>query len=149
MAEVLAGSSRPVVIRRLDMGSNCICVHSLLFDKPCDWLVDTGASVSVLNSCIYFEIENVVRPPLAKCSVECLAADGKAALKVYGSCMLNVVMGQHSFCVPVIVADLGDLNAILGMNFIRLFNFTIDPTNSLLKSCKHGFVIPTFELSTL
>ena len=141
----MAADSRPVVVRSLAEGGNCIYVNSLVHNENCDWLVDTGASVCLLHYAVFDAIPMDVRPPLTRCGVECLAADGKTTLDVSGRALVDVSMGDRTFSIPVIVADLGHIDAIMGVSFIRQWQLTIDPSASVLRSYIHGFEIPTFD----
>ena len=128
-------------------GENCIFVGSELCHEQCDWLVDTGASVCLLHIELYEKILPCDRPPLDDCEVTCLTADGKTCMKVLGSCTVTVSMASRDFNIPVIVAELGDIDAILGMPFFRAWNININPSESKLVSYKHDFEIPTFDRS--
>ncbi len=143
---MLARNERPKEVRVSAMnGGNCIFVNSSLCGDKCDWLVDTGASVSLLNAEAYGKMLPCNRPPLDECEMTCMTADGKTCMNVLGKCNVTVHMAGRKFTVPVIVTDLGDIDAILGMPFFREWNININPTESKLVSYKHGFEIPTFD----
>ena len=107
--------------------------------------MDTGASVNLLHVELFDKMLPCDRPPLDDCEVTCMTADGKTCMSVLGSCTVPVRMAGRLFQIPVIVAELGDIDAIMGMPFFRQWNININPSESKLVSYKHSFEIPTVD----
>ena len=83
-----------------------------------EWLIDSGAGPNLLDYRRYNTLDPATRPSLLEYPTELLAAGG-TQLRVYGEANVEVRFGSLDFAIPVVVADLGDLQGILGNRFIR------------------------------
>jgi dUTPase len=99
---------------RTTAGSHCWFLGCLLGEVPVHLLVDTGAAPNVLNWDVYKDLFDA-----AELSVydDKLHSAGGDRLKVHGSINLTVHIGDENFSVPFVVAELGDIDGILGMKF--------------------------------
>ena len=93
-------------------------IHGSISAKTIEWLIDSGAGPSLLDYEVYLGIDPEGRPTLAEYSTDLLAAGG-SQLNVYGQIVAEVQFGQVNFTIPLVVADLGGLQGILGNKFIR------------------------------
>lgn len=76
-------------------GGSCIFVKSSVGNNHYDWLVDTGASVSLIHVNVFDEIAAGTKLPLTTCEVSCIAADGKTQMDVRSPTTVDVVMECH------------------------------------------------------
>ena len=93
-------------------------VHGSIGVEVIEWLVDSGAGPNLLDHGIYHALSPEAKPVLMECETNLLAAGG-TKLKVYGQVTANVKFGNTDFVLPLVVADLGGLQGILGNKFIR------------------------------
>ena len=130
------------MIRNVSEGTNCVYVNSMIFGRQSAFLIDTGASVNVIDMTLYQQLMGNRKSTLRPCDVDLLAADGQTQLRVHGQITLDMEMGGHVYTLPMIVAEIGTMDGILGMEFIWDWAFVIDPTNGLMKLEQHSRVIP-------
>ena len=88
-----------------------------MYGETITWLMDTGASPNVLSWGYYQKMDPVTRPALHSVKVDLRAADG-APLTVYGEINIDLYIANKLFVIPVIVSELGELEALLGMDFL-------------------------------
>ena len=96
------------------------CVQNVNF---C-FLVDTGASVTVLDSHHFVNMLHGSAEQLDKSSARLRGATG-ACLNVMGEKVMEVQLGDERIQIPVMVADIG-IPGILGMNVLQALGVTID-----------------------
>ena len=84
---------------------------------PISWLVDTGAAPNVLNWNVYNRLHDITKPTIRESNCSLYAAGGEK-LKVYGETDIEVCIGRSVFTLTVVVADLENLDGILGMKFL-------------------------------
>jgi predicted aspartyl protease len=96
-----------------------------------DLLVDSGAAPNVLDSSTFLRMDS--RPKLRQIGETFVAADGRA-LRVYGEVELDIVLGLQPLTVTFVVADLGGLQGILGMNFLAKQKCTLDLFQGFMNS---------------
>ena len=93
--------------------------------------MDTGATPNVLDWHTYQDIDVNVRPALHAASSNLRAADG-TPLKVYGDTEIEIYFNGQVFCVDVVVAELKDIQGIIGMSFLSKEACIIDAFHGLL-----------------
>ena len=98
-------------------------VDGMLRGVGVKFLVDTGATDTLISSTTYFSIPSQNRPPLNK-GVQVQQVDG-AALQTLGSAWVEIQIGNISESVLVVVADI-ETPGILGMNFLLTTDGTVD-----------------------
>ena len=96
-----------------------------MFDNVVNWLVDTGAPPNVLSWNTYQKIDDDIKPTLRRTEADLRAADGNP-LTLYGVIDIDVHIAGKLFTIPVMVADIGNLDGILGMQFLEDENCIID-----------------------
>ena len=131
------------MIGRLHDKSKCMYVNSVVGNKRVTWLVDTGASPNLIN----VNMLNKVKSDeilLREYNADLITADGNTKMQVFGITDLEVDMGGNVFCIPLVVAELGDIDAIIGMDFIWEwgFNMNIHSDNPSLRSPRYDIEIP-------
>ena len=122
--------ARQVYVRTTSAG-HCWYVNGVVVDCPFDWLIDTGAAPNVLDQAVYLKLPERHRPTLRQSSARLCAADG-GVLQVHGETTLDLLLGNKLFRVPVMIADLGDVQGILGMEFLNREACLIDAFNGKL-----------------
>jgi hypothetical protein len=90
-----------------------------------DWLIDTGASPNILSWEVYQTISASLGTLSEGSHIELRAADGNK-LVVYGQTEIELQLGREVFRITVVVAGLGELQGILGMDFLSQQGCTID-----------------------
>lgn len=100
-------------------------------NNECDLLVDTGSSVTIVSKEIYDQINC----PLYSVTSTLVTADGEP-LKVFGMAELPLMVGGKSFINPVVVAELGGMSGILGLDFLSQYEFIIDTSKGRMSSPK-------------
>ena len=98
-----------------------------LFEKrPINFLVDTGASVTLIDVRLW---RKLIVPRtgcnLDKVADEFVLADG-SPLKVEGQLEIQLWWGRRSFKHDVVIADLGQEHAILGLDFLERYEAQLD-----------------------
>lgn len=88
----------------------------LIRGQATHFLVDTGATVSVISTKVYDRIPKCKRPPLRESDTLLTGASG-AEIKLAGSIKTNVVFGGRNFELDVLVADI-PLDAVLGQDVL-------------------------------
>ena len=92
---------------------------------PLEFLVDTGASVNLIDPAIYRSLSDELCTPLAGTDMVLHGADGKK-LKVFGCTSLTFQVDEVEYTTNMVVATLGGLQAILGMKFLEEHQSRID-----------------------
>ena len=83
-----------------------------------DLLVDTGASCSLVSKSVFARMRPHKRTELQECPEELVLADG-SPLEVAGQVMADLIVGSQIFSHLLIVADLGDIDGIMGLDFME------------------------------
>ncbi|CAC5419745.1 unnamed protein product [Mytilus coruscus] len=95
-------------------------------------LVDTGSDVTLISSEFYKDIR-LRASDLKRVSTKLTTADGDS-LEVFGMTSVPLCFGGVSIDQNVIVANLGDLSGILGMDFLGKNRVSIDTAERFLMS---------------
>ena len=93
-------------------------------DLNMSMLIDTGSAVTLLSK-DYFDELNHKQTILSDVQATLTTADGEP-LKVYGKTNLSFALGGKTFSNTIIVAELGGMPGILGLDFMSKHNFIID-----------------------
>ena len=96
-----------------------------IFEKRCDMLLDSGAMSSLLSKDIFLKhfpglVDNLEEP-----KKQLVAANGEN-MCVIGDTELPLQTGSQTFQTRVTVAELGNLDGIIGLNFLRNLEMNID-----------------------
>ncbi|XP_062573989.1 uncharacterized protein LOC134235836 [Saccostrea cucullata] len=93
-------------------------------------LIDTGSAVTLISKEI-FDLVGFSEHQLEKVTNELKTADGEP-LQVYGKTEVELSLENKSFITPVIVAELGGLSGILGLDFLSKNEVLFDVGKGIL-----------------
>ena len=100
---------------------------------PARYLVDTGATTSVLNKDIWTRVNQQMNCPLTDVTGKKLVGVEGYPLTVLGAASFQVVLEQQKLNVYFLVADSLTTEAILGRDFLRNNHCVIDVGRNLIK----------------
>lgn len=100
-------------------------------------LVDTGAAFSLISKEVFDQLD-LCDHSLEKVTLELKAADGES-FRVYGKTQVVLLLENKSFSIPVIVAELGGLSGIMGIEFLTQQKVLFDLREEIL-------IFPDFQL---
>ena len=104
--------------------SSCWYVPSRIHELDTDVLIDSGSTYNIVDINLFKEITKSADVVLNDSQVTLRSANGEF-LKVHGECVLDIEIENHHFAVNVKVVSLGDMDAILGLDFIENFDCTL------------------------
>ena len=118
-ATVPAGSSaRSAHVFRVQKQSGWF-VATRVNEQPVTFLVDSGASCSMIDISVFKSISKIHPMELSPVTERFILADG-SDLAVIGEVDVELQTGEQLLLVTMVVAELGDdYNAILGLNFME------------------------------
>ena len=129
-ADSSAGSSeRPAEI--LQIKSTGWYIDCVIFDQSLPFLIDSGASCSLIDKALYdtFLKDSSVR--LKPVEQSFVLADG-SGLKVYGQVQVDLEIGDRLIAQELVVAELGATSAILGLDFLENNDAALRPSRGHL-----------------
>ena len=98
--------------------------------KDMDWLVDTGCTVTLVSSKVFYQIPADDRPDLEPPSNALISADG-SPIQSIGESLFNITIGTKTIAHRTIVADISN-DGLIGIDFLKEHQFSIDfKTNKL------------------
>lgn len=111
-----------------------VCVQGTIASIPVNFLVDTGAAVSLLSSKVWREIENARVPIVMRpWPGERLVGVNGTPLSVKGCIHVPLSTGGTQFDGTFVIANDLWVEAIVGLDFIRAHKCIIDcSTNTFL-----------------
>ena len=107
-------------------------VKGKILDVQVDFLIDTGAHPNILRSDIFYSIPSDRRPVLHQSDMILRTASGDP-MTVHGETTVGLMVDDRLFQVPVTIADTGNSNGILGMQFLVDKRCVIDLHQGILK----------------
>ncbi|PIK44772.1 Retrovirus-related Pol polyprotein from transposon [Apostichopus japonicus] len=110
--------------RLWSVGSNSLYVTGKLEGVRVNFLVDTGAEVTVIQTGVFRRLTTGKALRLDEVPLDLAAADGRP-LTFLGRGNLLLKVGELEVEHEVLVADI-DADALLGYDFLKLYNCTID-----------------------
>lgn len=84
-------------------------------------LVDSGAQVTMCSKVIYDSLAPSCRPTLTSCGQPISAANG-GHITTYGTAIFPLSVAGTLFSTEIIVADMGGIPGVLGMDFLAQNN---------------------------
>ena len=93
-------------------------------DQPVSFLVDSGASCSLIDYPVYESLCEKVPLDLEQVQDHFVLADG-SNLVVHGGVEIVLQVGGREFPLTVVVANLGGRSAILGLDFLEQYEATL------------------------
>ena len=112
-------------------GSDSLFVTGSAFGRDLDWLIDTGCSVTLLSTEVYYSIPASKRPKLSPYN-RLLTQAGGTPLDVLGAAQMTVKIGNQKLKHAIIIADCVDCG-ILGLDFLSEHGGQIDLKSSTIK----------------
>lgn len=125
----LENDVRPKSFRLAAISQHCWFVKVLIGDLDIKMLVDTGSAATLLSKQILSSLENI---ELEDESSILTTADGEP-MTVIGRCTLDLSILNNKFSQSVIVADLGNLGGIIGLDFLARNRVMFDTGRGVLK----------------
>lgn len=123
---------RPSFVRLSAISDHCWFANVEVDSTDVNMLIDTGSAVTLISKEKYVELNrsfsdlSVVKSKLA-------TADGEP-LRVSGETVLPICIGDKIYTNSVIVAELGGMPGILGLDFLSKNLFVFDTGNGRLRS---------------
>lgn len=93
--------------------------------SPLQALVDSGASMCLIDCRVFEALEGGVQTTLVDAQSH-LKGVNDQELKLYSETVITITIQDTVFNVKMVVADLGSLQAIIGMDFFRAHEATLD-----------------------
>ena len=97
-----------------------------------DMLVDTGSSVTLIDKTVFHEIECSARPTLLQSNSTLKAVNGEP-LDVCGEMDIALGIQGRLYTQETIVADMGGLQGVLGLDFMLNQNGVLDLTKDIIR----------------
>ena len=104
-----------VPVRLNSISKCCWFVEVELYSKKVCFLVDTGSSLSFISEDVFDSLP--VHLVLTELDTVLTTADGDI-LSVQGKTNVTLLFGSHEFSQSVVLAKLGGLSGILGLDFL-------------------------------
>lgn len=98
-------------------------VQAFLNGTPASCLIDTGATLSILSTQVWERMHNKQTLESYQCNI--LSASG-TELDVKGKTQITININEINCHMDVIVADIVDGDAILGLDFMKTNNVVIN-----------------------
>lgn len=95
------------------------------------FLIDTGSAVSILSSNIFRSLENA--PTQLGGVLNTLTAADGGIIKTYGKSLMSFQLGDIDFTQEFIIADIDDLQGILGFDFLENNDIVVHIAKSYLE----------------
>ena len=99
---------------------------------PLELLVDTGATVDLLDYDVYCSLEPQYKTTLSLTTTNLHGVDGNC-LDIKGETTIKFATHECVYSVNMVVAKLGSMQGILGMRFLKKETSSIDTVNGCLK----------------
>ena len=119
--------NRPVDITD-DLEESSLYITAWINDKSIECLIDSGASISVINFKEYQSRKSALLKPLSRCRRPICIANGQT-VEAPGIAHLPLGIDDTQYEVPLVIADIA-VPVILGMDFIRKQKGIIDSNNN-------------------
>ena len=103
---------------------NGLYIQGQIYDQNISFLIDTGASVTIISPTIYNKLPQGKRPKLKPIDTTMTAADGKN-INCMGTGWFHLTIDQTTYQHQIWVADI-NLNAILGLDFLNKHECSLD-----------------------
>jgi dUTPase len=123
----ITNQTKLVEIKTHDDG---LYISGTVNDIPLSFLVDTGASVTIISTNIYQQITCDLRPKLEQTDIRMTTADG-TPLSCTGTALFQLEIQGMTFTHKLWVADIS-LDGILGLDFLNRSKCSLDLEKSLM-----------------
>ncbi len=112
-----------VIILNMDSGEAWF-VNASVNGTPFKFLMDSGASKSVMSSTRFMSIPEYFRPKLCNTWTKFQVANGEV-LNAIGVAHVSIQMYVYTFKLSIFICDLGGIDCIFGLNAGKEAGFTI------------------------
>ena len=112
-------------------GSDSLFVNGSAFGRDLDWLIDTGCSVTLMSTKVYYDIPASMRPKLSPYDRLLTQASG-TPLQVLGTAPMTIKIGKQKLKHAIVIANCID-SGILGLDFLSEHGGQIDLKSSTIK----------------
>lgn len=109
-----------------------------------NFMIDTGAAVSLLNFKIWDKVK-MASDELLQWPSPGLVGVGGMPIEVRGTTKLNVGFEGKQFVIDVVIADLGETEAIVGLDFLEGYQSVINTKHHTLDIEGHHLSIPLYK----
>ena len=109
----------------------CWYLRGKIGKSPVLLLIDSGASVSLIDEAVYNALDDSVKSPLSPTNKLLRNANGQV-MAVKGESVVKVKFDEDVHSIPLIVAPLGGLQAIVGMDWLSNESSKIDLEQGIL-----------------
>ena len=124
-------SPSQMLFKNNGQAGHTITVTGKMENTPVSFIVDTGATDTIVSERVFDSIPSEVRPDLYPVKDTGEQADG-SPLAIIGWTTLKISIGPVAVSMPVTVAKIKN-DVLLGMDFLSSTNCVIDATNRQLK----------------
>ena len=124
-------SPSQMLFKNNGQAGHTITVTGKIENTPVSFIVDTGATDTIVSERVFDSIPSEVRPDLYPVKDTGEQADG-SPLAIIGWTTLKISIGPVAVSMPVTVAKIKN-DVLLGMDFLSSTNCVIDATNRQLK----------------
>ena len=104
-------------------------------------LIDSGSTYNIIDYQLYQKIVQSNTIPLNESNIVLKSANGQI-LKVHGEIVIDMEISNEIFQCDVKVVSLGDMNAILGLDFIEKYDCTLRLKQGKMKIETRNLEIP-------
>ena len=94
-------------------------IPTYLNGVPSCFLLDSGASCSLLSLAAYNKVPKKFRPPLQKHQADVIMADGESKLNILGKVSMPIRIHSSRFTFDLPVTDMRGIDGIWGMDFFN------------------------------
>ncbi|XP_071136893.1 uncharacterized protein [Mytilus edulis] len=123
--------------KSLYLGSNTLNNEAGLYVElfingiPAKFLIDTGATVSLVSDTLFEKLKSRDRLSLRQVTQEIIAANGES-LKIIGKALFSVKLGSLHTVIEGVIAGLS-VDAILGLDFLKTNGCKVDSGNKVME----------------
>jgi hypothetical protein len=145
--DIILNENNATLNREINMipGNSKLFLNTTIGDINIKWLVDTGASVSVLDAKIFKEIlKSVHGHQIIKSRKDVITTIKGAtghAFRTLGEFKIPILVKGTNFVLPVIVVENLTAGAILGLNFLEHYNATISTGRQEITLCRNNDMV--------
>ncbi|WP_158971108.1 TIGR02281 family clan AA aspartic protease [Paraglaciecola sp. L3A3] len=108
-------------------------VKAKLSDNEIDLLIDTGASITVISKHYFDNLSNRYKTNrIGRFSVNTANGSVRAPMYKFRELTINHVSVENISVMVLPMSNLQNANGLLGMNFLREFDFKIDQTRAVI-----------------
>ena len=119
-------------------GGACWYTSVEVCEEPTEFLLDTGASVTLIDKTVYDKFRSP--PELQKCDVKLIAANGEG-ISVYGKAFLPLTFGDTTAEHQTVVCNLSGSIGILGIDLLERLGAVADLSKGLLSLKSTGATV--------